>query len=425
MSERAWGSEIIGTDRRALRRCLASVARHNYEPANLMKRVEPLPGLTGIRGVAAMCVFLCHLQPIVLRLFGLDPQSGLHFIANGFRGVDLFFVLSGFILFHVHSDGFHTINGTEVRRFYTLRFFRVFPLNTVVLLMMVPLPFLWPQFVEWHRMSLVSQGAYHLRDFSFAAFVQSITLSQSWTFVKLGTWNEPAWTLSAEIAGYFFFPFIATRTHQLVSGAKVAALSVLSLATFVFLMLAFGHGTNNPSGFFALIRMGTCFVAGVGLCRAYQLMSVSRASVTALTVASTALIAICFWQDSLGALSVFGFGGLILGLAYKSGPVHYLVTRRPIMFLGKISFSFYILHLIPLELCDYFLLAKLHGSSFVAKCMALIGITATLLLLSSFAYRIVEVPCQRLGRMAALRFSRLGANPLLSGTPIDSVSVSR
>jgi hypothetical protein len=49
-----------------------------------------LPSLTGLRGIAAMGVFLCHFQPIALSFFGVDPNRALTIISSGFRGVDLF-----------------------------------------------------------------------------------------------------------------------------------------------------------------------------------------------------------------------------------------------------------------------------------------------------------------------------------------------
>jgi len=390
------------------------------------KRPAALPGLTGVRGVAALGVFLCHLQPIFLAIFALDPERASAFVGSGFRGVDLFFVLSGFILFHVHSDGFCKVDAEQLRRFYLLRFFRVYPLNTVVLLLMLPLPFFLPQFVEWHRLTLLPEGAYHLKDFSVASFAQSITLSQAWTFFRPGTWNEPAWTLSAEIAGYAVFPFLASRVSRLASRATTVMFAGLSLASFVVLMVGFGHATNNPSGYFALIRMGTCFFAGMCLCRAFQLTPLSAASAIVLTISSATLILACFTWEKFGTLSVFGFAGLILGLAYEKGPIHKLITARPVMFLGKISFSFYLLHLIPLELADYFLFQRLRGSSVLLKCAALSGVVAAIISLAWLTYVMVEAPFQRLGRrMNRPSLALASASPISSRMPVRNRLIDR
>jgi peptidoglycan/LPS O-acetylase OafA/YrhL len=362
------------------------------------RSAEPLPGLTGVRGIAAVGVFLYHLQPAALSLFGLDPGQGLSVVASGFRDVDLFFILSGFVLFHVHSGAFVRLDVGRITTFYTQRFFRVYPLNTFVLLLLVPLPFVLPQFVEWHRLTYAPYGAYNLRNYSVGGFVQSLLLAQTWTFVQLGTWNGPAWSLSAEVLGYAVFPFLAAYICRRTSGFRAGMLAIASLTILVLLLAIGGHARNNPNGVFAVIRMAFCFAAGVCLCRSFQLLEVSRVSAAILTLVSVAVIGACFWQDRLGLFSVFGFAGLIFGLAYRSGPVDRLLTTGPMMFLGRISFSLYLVHLPPLDLFDWLARQGINDSSVGAKSAALIGMIAACFVLATLTYHLVEVPFQRVGR---------------------------
>lgn len=362
---------------------------------------KALPGLTGVRGIAAMAVFLCHFQPIALRFSGIDEKYGLTAIANGFRGVDLFFILSGFILFHVHSNEVYDFGAIRTTRFYTLRFFRVYPLNTVVLLALLALTLLLPQFADWHRAAYLSQGAYHLQDYSFWAFVQSLLLVQTWTGLKLGTWNEPAWTLSAEVLGYILFPVLAPLVCRRTSASATAMLAAAGLTAFVLLMILGGHATNNPSGTFGIIRMFFCFAAGMCLCRTGQLLVMSRAAAASLTLASAVMTVLCLSIDTTGILSVFAFAGLIFGLSCEAGPVSDLMTARPVMFLGRISFSFYIIHLIPLDLFAWLSAEPPMGLPWYARIAALVMLVVLTVLLASLTYRFVEKPFQRLGRRVA------------------------
>ena len=104
------------------------------------KQPAQLDGLTGIRGVAAIWVALHHLQAYVpgprspLELPGIKQLS-----RDGWLAVDLFFVLSGFIMMHVHGDEFATVTFARARRFVALRFARIYPVHFVVLLMHLPL----------------------------------------------------------------------------------------------------------------------------------------------------------------------------------------------------------------------------------------------------------------------------------------------
>lgn len=362
-----------------------------------------LPGLTGIRGVAALAVFLCHFQPLILSVLGFDENAGFRFIGNGFRGVDLFFILSGFILFHVHENDFPTITGTALQRFYLLRFFRVYPLNTFVLLALLPLPFLLPDFVTWYRASHLSQGDYHSHDFSFGAFVQAIFLAQTWTAAKLGTWNEPAWTLSAEVLGYAAFPFLALFIGRQRSAVGLFALTAGSLATLVFLMIAAGHAINNPSGIFGAIRMAFCFFAGIAMGRLFQLRAMSPRTVTLITVVSALATLIFLCLDRLGTLTVFSFAGLIYGLAFASGPISEFMTSGPIMFLGRISFSFYMVHIIPLSLFAWVVRDRIQGLGIAAKLSALVCIVVACVVIAMITYEFVELPFQRFGHRLARR----------------------
>jgi peptidoglycan/LPS O-acetylase OafA/YrhL len=367
-----------------------------------------LPALTGIRGIAALAVFLCHFQPLALEYVGIDPASALRFIGNGFRGVDLFFVLSGFILFHVHTRDFATIARSDVRRFYVLRFFRVYPLNAFVLILLLPLPFLVPQFVEWHRLSHLSQGAYHVGDFSGLAFVQSFFLAQTWTIIKPGTWNEPAWTLSAEVFGYACFPAIAVFANRVRTPWMAAWLASASVGAFIVAMVVGGHATNNPSGAFGLVRMLTCFSAGVCLCRFYHLRAIGAVSARRLTYVSVAVIAISFAVSRIGVVSVAGFAGLILGLAYQVGPVNAFLAGRFSMWLGKISFSFYLVHLMCIELLFWVWQRHLQALGAVVQVAWFLVMIAAPLIVGTFTYWLVEEPFQRLGRRVARRVAASG-----------------
>ncbi len=386
------------------------------------RRADSLPTLTGVRGIAALAVFLCHAQPIVLRVLGLGPNQGLAIIDSGFRGVDLFFILSGFILFHVHAHDFAVLDADRVKRFYMLRFFRVYPLNTLVLLLLVPLPLLAPSFVDWHRSAHLSQGAYHARDFSWAAFVQSLLLAQTWTGLKLGTWNEPAWTLSAEVFGYACFPALALLVNRLRSSAGSLLFVLGSLSSFVLLMMLGGHGTNNPSGTFGLIRMALCFSAGVGLSSLFHMHPRVAVFAPGLAIVSAIEVLTCFGEPKLGVLSVFGFAGLIFALAYHQGAVACFTTAPVVMWLGRVSFSFYLIHLVPLEAFDYLSQRSLSADR-PATMTTFLAALALPFLLATLLHRFAEVPFQKLGRTLSARPERRA--PLQpSASPLERPSGS-
>ena len=113
-----------------------------------------LPSLTGVRGIAALWVVLFHLQQYG-DAFGLPAMTGLPILRTGWAGVDLFFVLSGFVLMLVHERDFPCLAWAPAARFAWLRFFRVYPLATVVLLLILLLTLLDPGFTAYWAHSAI------------------------------------------------------------------------------------------------------------------------------------------------------------------------------------------------------------------------------------------------------------------------------
>jgi peptidoglycan/LPS O-acetylase OafA/YrhL len=377
-----------------------------YAPAVDRARAQPnsppatgIPGLTGIRGIAAAYVFLTHYQLLAGTYLDSPQIKANSFMYNGFRGVDLFFVLSGFILMHVHSRDFDYVKWPRLRVFYGLRFMRVYPLNTIVLLALLPVGLGLPDFVSWCRLNDGVDPQYHLHEFSAPGFVQTLFLAQTWTALKLGEWNGPSWTLSAEVIGYAFFPFAAYVLNRMRSPAACIGFAACSFVVLIALMVSFGHANNNPTGSFGLIRMAFSFVAGICLSRAFHLLQpYGRWPGTVITLASVLFIALALGFRQANVLTVWGFGGLIFGLAFRQGPVSALVESRVVMFMGQISFSFYLIHYIPLKLALWLFETAPHRLSLGSRIVVLVAMPVVCVAMATLMYRYLERPTQRMAR---------------------------
>lgn len=95
----------------------------------MKRRIEAkqrsLWSLTGIRGVAAIWVVVFHLGQGTPNFSIVPGLYSYSLVFNGFRGVDLFFILSGFIMMHAHAKDFEHVELESVRRFALLRLFRI------------------------------------------------------------------------------------------------------------------------------------------------------------------------------------------------------------------------------------------------------------------------------------------------------------
>jgi peptidoglycan/LPS O-acetylase OafA/YrhL len=387
----------------------------------MRSRRKPIPSLTGVRGVAAIWVFMTHIFGFAAIVWHAPALRGFSFFTNGFRGVDLFFILSGFILMHVHADDFTSFHARTLQAFFVTRFFRIYPLNTVVLLAMVPLVLLAPSYVAGARAFSDPHFAYRAQNLSFPGFIQNLLLAQSWTVAKLGEWNIVSWTLSAEVLGYALFPALCWLVLREKSWARCAAFGCASLAVLTVLLFASHHANNNPTGTFGAVRMFFCFTAGICLYRCYQLAPASvEAAASGLTCLALLFIAATMFVHTAPVLDAFGFAALIFGLAYQRGPVNALLESRLAVFFGKLSFSFYLVHFLIIGIISWSLEHWLAAQAFGLRIVSVFVIFALCLLAAGVLYELVERPAQRLGRRLVQGLPSGAGRPIANAAPLPS-----
>ena len=379
-----------------------------------MPRARSIPSLTGVRGVAALWVFMTHFYGLAADMLHQPGLMKSLFLFNGFRGVDLFFVLSGFILMHVHEGQFTQLRWPVIRDFFIIRFFRVYPLNTFILLVLVPLVLLAPGYVAMQRHYADPAFAYRVHNLSIPGFIQTLLLVQTWTVLKLGEWNIVSWTLSAEVLGYILFPLLAMAAMRITSLRNAVVVCAASLSTLVVILFAGHHANNNPTGTFGAIRMLFCFTAGVVLYRAYDLApeGTERHGAT-ITMGAVAFIALTLFFPVVPVCDVFGFTALVFGLAYQRGVINTFLSSAPVMWLGRISFSFYLAHYLIIGILSWSMGKWLRSLGRVEGMTATGAIFALCLLVGVVCYHLVERPSQRLGRRVMqwveLRDARISA----------------
>ena len=362
--------------------------------------VRPIDSLTGIRGVAAIWVFLTHFQPVLARYLGDASLNDNTFLYNGFRGVDLFFILSGFILMYVHEDDFRTIDREKLKTFYVMRFFRVYPLNTIVLVSLIPIVITLPNLVDWFRYDDGVPIPYHSHDFSVAGLVQSILLAQAWTVMKLGEWNGPAWSLSAEVFGYAFFPILAFVIARRTSVFLCAASATASLAILAVLLVIGHHTQDSPTGTFGLIRMIFGFFSGMCLARCARLWPEGQEKSSLLTYAAAVIIIATLSFPRTNMLIMFGFAIMIFGLSYETGLINQVLSSKLMVFLGKISFALYMVHYVPLKMSLWLLPeSAVADVGLQSRIVCLVGIVALCFGLAVIVHHHVELRFQRYARL--------------------------
>lgn len=307
-------------------------------------KVDPLPALTSLRFFAAAFVVIYHYAPIYFP--GAEPPV----IPLGYTGVTFFFLLSGFILAYNYRDADLT---TPRRRslFYRARFARIYPVLLLSLVIHLPWLFSWASMQPPLLKALMQSGTI-LAPLGIHAWVPGAACSL----------NCPSWSVSVEVVFYALFPILLPLVLRDPSRVATSTLAVwlATVAVSTLAWQAYGNGASligpEPGGmvpvllaefikYFPLMHLPT-FVAGLLLFAAWQRHGWSQPVMlcTALACGAWLVLMAPFIPDVLlhNGLTVLVWAPLILACALmRGGPL----CAAPLVFLGKISFALYLVHI--------------------------------------------------------------------------------
>ncbi len=353
------------------------------------KRVILTP-LTGVRAAAAFAVMVGHFSPYLILLFPL-----LHRYSRpagfGYLGVDLFFVLSGFILTHNYVNEFARFHLGDYGRFLWLRLARVYPVHLFTLSVLV---------AGIVAGKLVGQSFNKPEWLTPWQLLENLLLVHAWTPGGHPSWNVPAWSISAEWFAYLSFPFVTL----LVVRVRRASVAWVGYAAAFALMFGLYHykaffdhlfGPDSPP-----IRVLCEFVAGCMLYRVYQFKWCEnvRWSVVAVVVFA-ATFAMTFYVPQLSLAPAPALGLLVLALARAKGPIASFFGSRPMVFLGEASYALYMTH----EVTRMFMFKFLKPDKFEhASTVMRLGVTAAwfaiIFAVAIGTYLFVETPAREVMR---------------------------
>ena len=305
------------------------------QPTESKKEIR---ALTGLRGVAAFYVMLYHFH-----IYEYLPDIGHDFFKHGYLCVDLFFVLSGFVMAKTYEKLFaHGFTGKNYKTFLGRRFARVFPLYLLLTLVAVLYYGTHPQNIPTNV------------NFSGMAITVNLLGIQNWGFAK--SIIGPGWSISTEFAAYLLFPFYCLRllSNSARQAIVVTVSAALALCALVLLPEDISHvqrfsgpldmslGTN----FSAMARCLLEFPLGIALYRALNVPKIDAAFQTkGLSVLLSVAIFGLLMIPNTDLIIAFLFPLLIATLVHDAGWVAAVLKRGPLYDLGVVSYSFYLVHI--------------------------------------------------------------------------------
>lgn len=363
-----------------------------------------LPALTGIRAFAAIWVVGYHLLPQVQTLAPNWLYKLYHsFMSTGYLGVDLFFILSGFII-SLNYAGRLTkgFNVTTFANFIWLRIARIYPVHIFCLLLLVPAILLMRCLgIE------VDQDR-----FSVESFFTNLLMIHAWrpdVILNL-TWNTPAWSISCEWLAYLLFPLLAYLALLSKNTRVTAILGFTSL--FYVPILIYILGKMTTFGYMDhFIRIAFEFLGGILIFKCFSAKFGDKInwnlvlSITLVVIYLGTNLANFLGYEYQAYFLVPLMGIVIYSLAWSESGWSNFFSRKSVIYWGAVSYSLYMVHNLWLMVTKAVLPAENFAQSgYFIKLGIFMIYLLPLFLLAGLTYRVVEEPARRwLSRLSTVR----------------------
>ena len=353
------------------------------------------PDIDGLRAIAVLAVVFYH--------------SGFNVVSGGYVGVDIFFVISGFLITTIMvrelADGKFSIVG-----FYERRMRRILPASIATVAACLVAGY----FIL---------GTRDLGNLAHSAIANSLFLSNIFFYMQTGYFDASAelkpllhtWSLSLEEQYYVVTPLLLMLIAKFFKQKHL--LFVIPISILSFAACVYWTNVNQPAAFYMLTTRGWELLIGSILAIAAIPRISSEAGMRFLAMIGLVLILFSMFMfddqtvfpGAYAALPTLGTAILIYTGRSGSTPINRALSVRPMVFVGLISYSLYLWHWPIIVFSKYLKAATLNH---VESMVMLLAIFAT----SVLSWRYVETPFRR-KRLAASRkklfFASLGATVVL------------
>lgn len=351
-----------------------------------------IPAIDGLRALAVFAVVLYHL--------------GINWIPGGFLGVDLFFVISGYVITRLILDSIESANGLDLREFYAARVRRLLPGLLVLivvtsLLMAIFAPDSIRRFVSDLPFVLSGINNWHL-----------VALHQDY-FQAIGRppLLQHTWSLAVEFQFYLIWPIILLFIWRRF-GKRVVRRAALLIATFsgTALFLFSLQADNATAGRISHIYFGTdTHSLGLFLGSALAVSWIPRNLSTNISQRA---------QDFIDGIGVFGFIGLlciflfidetnatlyqiafplaglfgcatIISIVHPASRFSPIISNKIFLWIGQRSYGIYLWHWVIFQVTR-------PGADLTGSPLALnVARVLLVLILADISLRAIEIPIRR------------------------------
>lgn len=354
-------------------------------------------GLDGLRAIAVTTVIVYHLSPGAL--------------VGGYLGVDVFFVISGFLITALLLREKQQTGSIRLGRFWVRRARRLLPALGVLVLACSAAAWIIGDDV------LVGLGRQVLGAATFSSNWVALASSQSYFTATTPELFRNLWSLAVEEQFYLLWPLLVMGLVLIprrgVRAAIVAAIAVASATAMAVLSLEplassgdatrVYYGTDTHS--FGLALGAGLAIATAGLAAPRRALRTLLPVLGALAIAGLLVASVVMPADAAftyrGGLAIVAVlsGVAILGATTPGSWLGRAIDLQPLRWIGQRSYGLYLWHWPVFVLVTAALPTWSHGGGWMPGAIALV----VTVLLATLSYRFVEQPVRRLGLAGAVR----------------------
>ncbi|HET6963683.1 MAG TPA: acyltransferase, partial [Acidimicrobiales bacterium] len=305
-------------------------------------RLRQLPGLDGLRAIAVVAVIVFHLDP--------------HWLPGGYLGVDIFFVISGYLITALLLSEYQRTGHVGLRRFWGRRARRLLPALGVLLLAVVLLAACFARDALAAMRGDVPASIFYV--LNWRLLFQHDSYAASFGRPPL---LQHLWSLSVEEQFYLLWPPILLVLRRRLSRVQIAGVALAGAVLSGGLMAALFHPGGNPSAvYFGTethaegLLLGCALAAAVPPWRMTAAVApaarrlLERAGMAAMLVVLAGLVVLGFNSSATyrGGMFLVDVATLVVvaTVAHPASRLGEALGRQPFRWLGLRSYSLYLWH---------------------------------------------------------------------------------
>lgn len=304
--------------------------------------------LTSLRFLAIFFIFLSHLSYFT-QYENLKPIFDNYFY-EGYFGVTFFFLLSGFVLCYNYYNRITDIKFDKVLLFAKRRLARIYPIHVITFV--ISLPLLYKDIIKYPIKNLVNA-------------ILNITLLQSFIPNQevYFSFNSVSWNLSSLILFYLMFPVILVLIKKITKDGccYISILVAIILITLEFVFISIFKSSNYIHWLFYISPFFRLIDSSIGMLLAVMYIKNKnkkmKSSIINIFEILSLVILIIALINFKHINQVYRYGiyyipflSLIIYVyAFQKGVISQILKNKIFVYLGTISFSFYMIHQLVLR----------------------------------------------------------------------------